>query len=67
MSGDLQGWWVYLVGPLAGTLAAMGIRRAWPWARTLEVRVAKVFHFGHDAYGIFTEKSAPSQRSASGQ
>ena len=67
VSGDLQGWWVYLVGPLAGTLAAMGIRRAWPWARTLEVRVAKVFHFGHDAYGIFTEKSAPSQRSASGQ
>jgi len=67
VSGELQGWWVYLAGPLAGALAAIWVRRAWPWARTLEVRVAKVFHFAHDAYGIFTEKSSPSHRSTSGQ
>ncbi len=67
VSGELAGWWIYLLGPLAGTLAALGLRRAWPRARALEIRVAKVFHFDHDAYGIFTEKSAPSQRSASGQ
>jgi aquaporin Z len=67
VSGDLRGGWIYLVGPLVGTLAAVALRRALPWARTLEVGVAKVFHFGHDAYGIFTEKSAPSQRATSGQ
>jgi aquaporin Z len=67
VNGSLVGWWAYLAGPLAGTLAAIGIRRALPWGRALEIRVAKVFHFGHDAYGIFTEKSDPSQRSASGQ
>jgi aquaporin Z len=65
VSGDLGCWWVYLVGPLAGTLAAIGARRALPWARTLEIKVAKVFHFGHDAHGIFTGKSAPSRRPAS--
>jgi len=67
VSGHLGGLWIYLVGPLAGTLAAVGARRALPWARTLEIQVAKVFHLGHDAHGIFTEKSAPSQRPASGQ
>ena len=67
VNGDLSGWWIYLVGPLVGTLSAVGARRALPWAHTLEIQVAKVFHFGHDAHGIFTEKSAPSQRSASGQ
>ena len=67
VSGELGGWWAYLAGPLAGTLAAVATRRRLPWARSLEVGVAKVFHFGHDAYGIFTEKSSPSHRSASGQ
>jgi aquaporin Z len=67
VSGDLRGWWVYWVGPLVGTLAAIGLRRALPWARELEVQVAKVFHFGHDAYGIFSEKSVPSHRPTSGQ
>jgi len=67
VSGELTGWWVYLLGPLAGTLLAVGLRRAIPATRALEVRVAKVFHFSHDAYGIFTAKSSPSHRLASGQ
>jgi aquaporin Z len=67
VSGKLGDWWVYVVGPLAGMLAALGLRRALPRARTLEIQVAKVFHFAHDAHGIFTEKSAPSHRPASGQ
>ena len=67
VAGALGQGWVYLLGPLAGTAAAMALRKGLPWARTLEIRVAKVFHFGHDAYGIFTEKSAPSHRSAPGQ
>ena len=57
VAGDLHGWWVYWLGPLAGTLAAVWLRKALPWARSLEIRVAKVFHFYHDPYGIFTEKS----------
>ena len=67
VAGDLRGWWIYWLGPLAGTLAAVSLRRGVPWARSLEIRVAKVFHFQQDPYGILTEKSAPSQRPASGQ
>jgi aquaporin Z len=67
VAGDLRGWWIYWLGPLIGTLAAVGLRKGLPWGRSLEIRVAKVFHFRHDPYGIFTEKSAPSQRAASGQ
>ncbi|HEY6948823.1 MAG TPA: aquaporin, partial [Gemmatimonadales bacterium] len=67
VAGDLHGWWIYWLGPLAGTLAAVSLRLGLPWTRSLEIRVAKVFHFRQDRYGIFTEKSVPSQRAASGQ
>lgn len=67
IAGELHGWWIYWLGPLAGTLAAVLARRRSPWTRSLEIEVAKVFHFRHDPYGIFTAKSVPSQRSASGQ
>ncbi|HSB53246.1 MAG TPA: MIP/aquaporin family protein [Gemmatimonadales bacterium] len=67
IAGDLHAWWIFWVGPLLGTLAAIGLRRVLPMARSFEIGVAKVFHFHHDRYGIFTEKSAPSQRSPSGQ
>ena len=67
VAGEMDGWWIYWVGPLVGTLAAVGLRRVVPMARTLEIRVAKVFHFRRDPYGILTEKSSPSHRAASGQ
>lgn len=67
VAGDLHGWWIYWLGPLAGTLAAVSLRLGLPWTRSLEIRVAKVFHFRQDRYGIFTEKSVPSQRAASAQ
>lgn len=67
VAGNLHGWWIYWLGPLAGTVVAVALRRSLPWARSLEIRVAKVFHFQHDPYGILTEKSAASQRPASGQ
>ncbi len=67
VAGEVHGWWIYWLEPLAGTLAAVGLRRAVPVARSFEIRVAKVFHFRRDPHGMFTEKSAPSQRSASGQ
>ena len=63
---DLHGWWVYWLGPLVGTLAAVGLRRALPLARSFEIRVAKVFHFHHDRYGIFAEASAPARRPPTG-
>lgn len=61
VAGHLGGWWVYWLGPLIGTLAGTVLLSA-PWARSLEVRVAKVFHFHHDPYGIFTESAASSKR-----
>jgi len=67
LAGDLGEQWIYWIGPLAAVLAVLGLRRSLPAARSLEIRVAKVFHFHHDRYGIFTEKSSPSHRRASGQ
>lgn len=62
VAGNLHGWWVYWLGPLVGTLAAVELRRVLPIARSLEIEVAKVFHFGHDRYGIFRERSPAPDR-----
>ncbi len=61
VAGDLRDWWVYWLGPLAGTLGGLGLRRA-PWARDLEILVAKVFHLHHDPRGVFGEMSAAAER-----
>ncbi len=61
-AGALDGWWVYWIGPLAGALAGAAILKA-PWARSLEIRVAKVFHFEHDRFGVF-ERGTAGPRSA---
>ena len=52
VAGAMSTWWVYWLGPLVGTLAGVAIQRA-PWMRSFEIRVAKVFHFHHDRYGVF--------------
>ena len=57
VAGALDGWWIYWLGPLLGTLAAVAVHGA-PWARSLEIRVAKVFHFEHDRFGVFAASSA---------
>lgn len=62
VAGAMGGWWVYWLGPLLGTLAAVALQRA-PRARALEVGVAKVFHFHHDRYGVFAEQAARAIRS----
>ncbi len=59
VAGDLRGAWIYWVGPLAGALAVLALRRFLPVARRLEVGVAKVFHFEHDRHGVFGEMAAP--------
>ncbi len=51
VAGAVGGWWVYWLGPLLGALAGLGILSA-PWV-SLEIRVAKVFHFEHDRFGVF--------------
>lgn len=52
ISGDWHGFWVYLVGPAAGMIAAISMRKL-PSLRKLEVEVAKVHHFDKDPYRVF--------------
>lgn len=60
VSGLMGGWWIYWVGPVLGTLAGLAMQAA-PWARSLEIHVAKVFHFHHDRYGVFAHASLPKE------
>ena len=52
ISGDWQGWWVYWLGPLLGTLLGVAVFRMAGrfWS---SIPVAKLHHFGHDRYGVF--------------
>lgn len=63
VAGAMDGWWVYWVGPLLGTLAGLALQLA-PRARSFEVGVAKVFHFHHDRYGVFARQAAHAIRSS---
>jgi len=52
VSGAWGGWWIYFVGPLAGMALGLLIKK-FSALRRFEVRVAKLYHFHHDRYGIF--------------
>jgi aquaporin Z len=52
VAGVWQGWWVYWLGPLLGTLFALALIRS-NWLGALEVDVAKLYHFEHDPYKVF--------------
>jgi aquaporin Z len=52
VSNDWQGWWVYWIGPIVGTLIAVGGYKV-SWLRHLEIEVAKLYHFEHDPNGVF--------------
>ncbi len=52
VSGAWNGWWVYWLGPLAGTLIAVALYHRAGWKREA-ITVAKIFHFEHDRYGVF--------------
>jgi aquaporin Z len=58
ISGDWRGWWVYWLGPMLGTLLAVAVYRmnARRWSA---IETAKLHHFGHDRYGIFTRAPGP--------
>jgi len=51
VAGVWSGWWVYLAGPVAGALVAVGVHGG-TWLRRFEVRVAKLYHFNHDPRGV---------------
>ena len=56
ISGDWNGWWIYWLGPLAGTLLGVAVFR-FTGLRWLEIEVAKLYHFGHDRYGVFRRQA----------
>lgn len=52
IAGVWTGWWIYFVGPIAGTLISLSIHE-FSWLNKFRIEVAKIYHFGHDRYGIF--------------
>lgn len=56
VSGAWHGWWIYWIGPLAGTLIAVTFYKLVGLERRV-IEVAKIYHFGHDPYGIFLARS----------
>ena len=65
VSGIWQGWWIYWLGPLLGTLAGVAAFR-WTALRRLSVEVAKLYHFEHDRYGVFHRRGERSPRQEKG-
>ncbi len=55
-------YWLYVAGPVAGTLAVALIWHLTPPLRRLEIDVAKLYHFHHDPYGLFSRRR-PRHRS----
>lgn len=49
---EWQGWWVYWVGPVLGTLAAVTAHKLRLLGK-LELEVAKLYHFDHDPFRVF--------------
>lgn len=58
VSGDWSGWWIYFIGPLIGMFIGVGLHR-FSWLKRFEVEIAKIYHFGHDRYGIFGSVRKP--------
>jgi len=56
-SGNFDGWWIYWVGPVLGTVAAM-FACSFLASR---IEVAKIYHFDSDRSGVFhmMSRSAP--------
>ena len=59
-------YWLYVVGPVAGTLAVLALWRLTPALARLELTAAKLYHFEHDPHGLFglnrQERRAGSRR-----
>ncbi len=61
VSGVWHGWWIYLVGPVIGTLLGLAIFRN-RWFERFEIDVAKVYHF--DDRPAFSRTAGPTSRPA---
>jgi aquaporin Z len=59
ISGRWEGWWIYWVGPLIGTLAAILVCSS--LAKRIEV--AKLYHFESDRRRLFHRMAASNQTS----
>jgi len=55
ISGVWNDWWIYWLGPLLGTLLGVAVFR-FTGLRHVTMEVAKIWHFGHDRYGVFRSK-----------
>jgi aquaporin Z len=54
ISGDWCDWWVYWVGPVLGSLVGLSVYSLTRLRlRSLEVEVAKLYHFGYDPHRFF--------------
>jgi aquaporin Z len=58
ISGEWHAWWIYWVGPILGAVAGVLFYR-FSWLRSTEIRIAKLYHFGHDRYGVFQHQEKP--------
>lgn len=58
LSGVWRDWWVYWLGPLIGTFLGVAFFR-FTGLSWLEIEVAKLYHFGHDRYGVFRKGGVP--------
>jgi len=56
VSGEWQGWWIYWVGPLIGTLVAIA---AFSFLAK-RITVAKLYHFDRDRHRLFYRPAGPS-------
>lgn len=52
VSGNWSGWWIYWIGPAAGSLIAVAVNRL-KLFKKFEIEVAKIYHFEHDRHGVF--------------
>ena len=56
ISAYWSGWWIYWIGPVTGALAAAKVYNL-SMFKKFEIEVAKLYHFEHDRFGVFSVKS----------
>ncbi len=56
VAGAWDAWWAYLAGPAAGVVLGVALHRM-TWLRRFEVRVSKLYHFGHDPHGVLCRRA----------
>jgi len=65
ISGQWQAWWIYWLGPLLGMLLGLAVFH-FSGLGWFKIEVAKLYHFGHDRYGVFHRTSGAGPRATKG-